>query len=146
MADVMTKEQRSRCMSRIRSKDTTPEREVRRVLTLLGYRYRLHPKNVPGRPDVVIRRLKLAIFVHGCFWHRHECKLGRATPKTNADFWAKKFAANQERDRTVLESLTQNGWRVVTLWECEIEARSIQKRLLSELKRQDKTKVRPNPL
>jgi DNA mismatch endonuclease (patch repair protein) len=132
MADVLTPAQRSLCMSRIRSKDTRPELAVRAGLQLLGIRYRLHRKNLPGNPDIVIPSQATAIFVHGCFWHRHRCRLGRATPSSNIAFWETKFAANRLRDRRSVKALRALGWRVVTVWECT--ARKPQ-RLVAALKR-----------
>lgn len=133
MADIMTAEQRSRCMSRIRSTDTTPEREVRRALTDMGYRYRLHARFLPGRPDIVISRLKLAIFVHGCFWHRHRCKLGRPVPKMNADFWRAKFTANRLRDRRSRTAIRKLGWKPVIMWECSTRNPAKLKEKLSRI-------------
>lgn len=141
----MTIEQRSRCMSRIRSTNTSPERIVRQALTLLGYRYRLHVKSLSGRPDIVIRRLKLVIFVHGCFWHRHHCKLGQATPKSNASFWAEKFKANTRRDRKARRELLNDGWRVLTIWECETSAETLLRRVQSELGAAEMEHSKSNP-
>jgi DNA mismatch endonuclease (patch repair protein) len=123
MADTLTPEQRSERMSRIRAKDTKPEMVVRRLVHSMGYRYRLHRKDLPGRPDLVFPSRKKAILIHGCFWHRHPdpaCPLTR-TPKSKLDFWGKKFAENQERDRRNLDALTRLGWRVLVLWECELK-------------------------
>jgi DNA mismatch endonuclease (patch repair protein) len=118
MADLISKERRSWNMSRIRSTDTAPERIVRSALHRLGYRFRLHRKDLPGRPDVVLPRFKLAIFVHGCFWHRHPgCRFAYA-PKSNRAFWNKKFRENMRRDREKLRALRAGGWRVVVIWEC----------------------------
>lgn len=106
-------------MGRVRSSDTQPELFVRRALYAAGLRYRLHPKDVPGRPDVVFRARQIALFVHGCFWHRHPgCKATR-TPKSRVTFWKAKFAENVARDRRVVKALTAAGWRVIVLWECE---------------------------
>lgn len=105
-------------MSRIRSKNTKPELAVRAGLRSLCIRYRLHRKDLPGRPDIVIPSRKIAIFVHGCFWHRHRCRLGRATPAINIAFWEAKFAANKLRDRRAATALRKLGWQVVEIWEC----------------------------
>ena len=119
MADVLTPEQRARCMSRIRSAHTKPELAVRAMLRELGIRYRLHAKELIGRPDLVIPSLKLALFVHGCFWHRHRCKYGRVKPASNPEFWAAKFEQNLRRDRKVRHALIKQGWRVAVIWECQ---------------------------
>lgn len=118
--DRLTPAQRSYNMSRIRSTDTAPERAVRRLLHRLGYRYRLHSKELPGRPDLAFRSKKKVIFVHGCFWHRHRCAKGRLTPKTNADYWQKKFENNRLRDRANAALLRKMGWRVLVVWECQL--------------------------
>jgi len=105
-------------MSQIRGKNTSPELTVRRVLHSLGYRYRLHVRGLPGRPDIVLHKHKALIFVHGCFWHMHNCRYGRVTPKTNAKFWQKKPTGNVERDRRQ-SRLLRNEWSVLTVWECQ---------------------------
>lgn len=120
--DTVPKEVRSRNMSRIRSKDTTPEMVVRRLVHGLGYRYRLHGRDLPGRPDLVFRSGRKAIFVHGCFWHRHRCPNGRATPKTRPEFWQAKFLGNVTRDAAARRALLRDGWRVLVVWECETRA------------------------
>ena len=117
--DVLTPAQRSFCMSRIRSEDTKPEMIVRRLVHAMGFRYRLHDASLPGKPDLVFRSRRKIIFVHGCFWHRHECALGQATPRTNAEFWAAKLTGNVERDRKVREDLEAAGWSVLVVWECQ---------------------------
>lgn len=107
-------------MSRIRSKDTKPEVGLRRALHRRGFRFRLHRKDLPGKPDIVLPKYRAAIFVHGCFWHGHEgCKVAN-TPKSNTEFWTAKFATNRERDRLASERLESLGWTVFTIWECEI--------------------------
>lgn len=116
--DIVTPEIRSRMMRGIRGKDTGPERSVRTVAHRLGLRFRLHVRELPGRPDLVFPRHKVVIFVHGCFWHRHDCGLA-AMPKTRTEFWQKKFAANVSRDTRKREGLERAGWRVVEIWECE---------------------------
>lgn len=109
-------------MSRIRGKDTAPELKVRSMLHRMGYRFRLHVANLPGKPDIVLPKYKTAIFVHGCFWHRHEgCRLAY-TPKTRTDFWARKLSENVQRDKVNSAMLQELGWNVVTIWECEIES------------------------
>lgn len=118
-SDVMSPEQRSRCMSRIRNKNTTPEIIVRRLAHRSGYRFVLHKRGLPGTPDLVFPRYKKVIFVHGCFWHRHSCKFGRPRPKQNAAFWDRKLTGNVERDRVSLRELRKLGWKVLTVWECQ---------------------------
>jgi len=133
--DTLTSEHRSRVMSRIRGKDTQPEMVVRKLIHALGYRFRLHRRDLPGSPDIVLPRLKKAIFVHGCFWHRHAgCKYAYV-PKSNVDFWMKKFDGNVRRDRTSTEALKALQWDVLTIWECETkdvqQLASILKRFLA---------------
>jgi DNA mismatch endonuclease (patch repair protein) len=118
MADVLTPEQRSRCMAAIRSKHTKPELAVRALVRQLGYRYSLHRKNLPGKPDIVISRGRKAILVHGCFWHMHTCRYGKVVPATNAEFWRGKRLGNVQRDRKKLRELRGAGWQVLTVWEC----------------------------
>ena len=120
MTDVHTREQRSRNMAAIRSKHTKPEIRVRSALHAMGFRFRLHRKDLPGRPDIVLPKFRTAIFVHGCFWHCHRCKYGSVTPATRADFWAAKRAGNVLRDRAHRAALRKLGWRVLVLWECEV--------------------------
>lgn len=119
MADVLTPAQRSRCMAAIRGKDTKPELAVRSVLYALDYRFRIHRSDLPGKPDIVLPRHSLAIFVHGCFWHMHSCRFGRVVPKTNAAFWASKRQSNVSRDRRNRLALRKLGWRTITIWECQ---------------------------
>ena len=114
-------EQRSRNMSAIKSKNTKPEIKVRKVLHSMGYRFRLHSKNLPGSPDIVLPKYKTVIFVHGCFWHRHQnCKYA-STPKTRQEFWNKKFNENINRDKINQENLSSKGWKIIIVWECEIK-------------------------
>lgn len=117
--DVHTREQRSRNMAAIRSKNTKPEMIVRRLLCDIGIRYRLHRKDLPGKPDIVIPSRKVAILVHGCFFHMHECRFGKVVPATNADFWSAKRLSNVERDKRNLRKLRELGWDVITIWECQ---------------------------
>lgn len=120
MADTLTPEQRSERMSRIRSRDTKPELVLRRGLHRLGLRYRLDARDLPGRPDLVFPRHRAAVFVHGCFWHRHPgCSIA-TTPKSNTEFWMEKFARNMSRDDRAAQSLRALGWRVFTVWECDL--------------------------
>jgi len=119
MTDVHTREQRSRNMSAIRSKNTKPEVRVRSILHCLGYRFRLHCKNLPGKPDIVLPKHRTVIFVHGCFWHLHDCKFGHVVPATRPDFWAAKRAGTVKRDQKNISLLKEQGLRVVVIWECE---------------------------
>lgn len=120
MADVLTRAQRSFNMSRIRSKNTSPEMFVRRLVHGLGFRYRLHGAKLPGRPDLVFASRRRVIFVHGCYWHMHHCRYGRVKPKTNAEFWETKRMSNVDRDRRNARALAREGWRVLVIWECAI--------------------------
>lgn len=124
MADKLTKAQRSALMGRIKRSNTNPEMAVRRLLSSLGYRYRIQLAAVPGRPDVAFTKRKKAVFIHGCFWHMHGCGLSRV-PKTRTGFWLAKFRRNQERDARLLKAAKSSGWRCLVVWECEV--RSLQK-------------------
>ena len=115
--DIMSAEARSRLMARIGGRNTKPEVTLRKALFRLGFRYRLHPRDIPGRPDMVFPRWRAVVFVHGCFWHGHDCHLFR-WPKGNAEFWQAKISGNVERDRRTLDTLVAQGWRVLTVWEC----------------------------
>ena len=106
-------------MRRVPSKDTKPEIVVRRLVHALGYRFRLYARALPGTPDIVLSRLRQAIFVHGCFWHRHRNCKKASTPSTNRDFWSAKFAANKLRDKRKMHQLRKLGWQVLVVWECE---------------------------
>jgi DNA mismatch endonuclease (patch repair protein) len=117
VTDVVSPETRSRMMAGIRGRDTGPERLVRSALHRLGFRFRLHAKNVPGRPDLLLPRYGAAVFVHGCFWHGHDCSLFRL-PGTRRRFWRAKIGRNAERDAEVALQLEQQGWRQLTIWEC----------------------------
>lgn len=125
MADIVDRATRSRMMSGIRGRDTKPELVVRKYLHAHGLRYRIAPKDLPGKPDIVLPKYRTVVFVHGCFWHRHPgCKYA-ATPSTNPDFWQRKFQTNVVRDERIRESLQQAGWRVLIIWECEIAPRRL---------------------
>jgi DNA mismatch endonuclease (patch repair protein) len=119
MADVLTKEQRYRNMANIKGKNTKPELVVRSLVHRLGYRYRLHQKGLPGKPDLVFASRRKVIFVHGCFWHMHECRYGAVKPATNASFWETKRLSNVERDKNNRIVLEQIGWQVLVIWECQ---------------------------
>lgn len=120
VTDVFTQAKRSDVMSRIRARDTRPERAVRSMLHRMGYRFRLHRVDLPGKPDLVLSRYRTAIFVHGCFWHRHKGCQFAYTPKSRKNFWLKKFESNMARDRHVKKELANLGWNVITIWECEL--------------------------
>lgn len=119
MADVLTREQRRRCMAAIGGKDTKPELLVRRLAHAMGYRYRLHRKDLPGKPDLVFPSRRMVIFVHGCFWHQHQGCSFATRPATRADFWAEKLDGNRARDKRVCRELTRLGWRSLVIWECQ---------------------------
>ncbi len=124
MTDVLTPKQRHHCMSRIRSKNTKPEILVRRFLFANGFRYRINVKNLPGTPDIVLRKYRTVIFVNGCFWHGHEnCKYF-VLPKSNVDFWENKIARNQKRDKQKHVQLRLMGWHVISLWECQLKPKT----------------------
>jgi DNA mismatch endonuclease, patch repair protein len=119
--DRLTPSQRSALMSKVRGKNTRPEELVRSLLHRMGFRFRLHRKDLPGTPDIVLPKYRTVIFVHGCFWHRHaDCKKS-SMPQTNKNFWGKKLARNVERDAEVAGELTRTGWRVLVVWECELK-------------------------
>jgi len=118
--DTVTKRRRSEIMARVRGKNTVPEMRVRRLVYSMGYRYRLHVRSLPGTPDLVFRKARKLIFVHGCFWHRHTgCVLAR-WPKSRTSFWREKLQANKARDRRNLRRLRRAGWRVLVVWECQL--------------------------
>ena len=123
MTDVYPPEKRSAVMRQVKGKDTTPEMAVRKVLTALGARYRLHRKDLPGSPDIVLPGRRLAVFVHGCFWHGHDCARGARVPKANRDYWVAKVDHNRARDVRNREALEASGWRVETVWECDLKDR-----------------------
>jgi DNA mismatch endonuclease (patch repair protein) len=128
MADVVDKATRSRMMSGIRGRDTKPELMLRRELHRRGFRFRLHVRNLPGKPDIVLPRYRAVVLVHGCFWHGHDCRYFRY-PATRPDFWRKKIASNRQSDARVVEALGADGWRVAVVWECatRVPARSFNK-------------------
>lgn len=122
MPDVLSPQQRSYCMSRIRGKNTKPEYAIRKGLFALGFRYRLHQRTLPGCPDLVLPKYRAVIFVHGCLWHGHECPVFQ-WPKTNAAFWRSKIDKNRRNDQKNLLKLESAGWRVMTVWECAVRGR-----------------------
>ncbi len=131
MTDVHSPHQRSFNMSRIRGANTKPEMLVRSLVHQMGFRFRLHRRDLPGKPDLVLPRHRKVIFVHGCFWHCHNCRFGRVTPKTNADFWREKRSGNAARDRRNLSRLRRDGWKVLVIWECW--TRDVEGRVLPRL-------------
>lgn len=116
--DTRTPDQRSRIMQAVKQKDTLPEMLLRRALHRLGYRYRVHAKDLPGRPDLVFPSRKKVVFVHGCFWHGHDCSKGRL-PKSRPEYWIPKIEANKARDERVISELKRDGWDVMVIWQCE---------------------------
>lgn len=122
MPDIHNIEKRSKNMAAVKSFNTEPEKYVRKILFSLGFRYRLNQKKLPGSPDIVLAKYKTVIFIHGCFWHRHSCERA-GTPKSNVDFWRKKFDSNVIRDRNNIQSLLISGWKVIVIWECAIKGK-----------------------
>ena len=133
MTDIVETKCRSKMMARIRGRDTAPELAVRRIAHRMGLRFRLHRKDLPGRPDLVFPKHRLAVFVHGCFWHRHEGCRHASTPKSRTTFWTEKFAANVERDARQEAALRTLGWRVLVIWQCETRDEAAVERRLAEL-------------
>lgn len=130
MMDTLTRSERSNRMRGIKSRDTRPELRLRRLVWALGHRYRKNQRTVIGKPDVAFIGRKRAIFLHGCFWHRHDCPSGRRTPKSNVGFWSKKFNDNVRRDAYVMRELKTAGWEALVVWECELAHRQkIERRL-----------------
>ncbi len=121
MTDVFTREKRSSVMRQVKGRNTTPELKVRRVLWGLGLRYRLHRRELPGAPDIVLPGRKLALFVHGCFWHGHDCARGARVPKQNRDYWTGKISKNRVRDERTRTALQALGWTPLVVWECELK-------------------------
>ena len=135
MADTLTQAQRRYCMSQVRGEDTSPEIEVRRVLHCLGYRFRLHRRDLPGRPDIVLPKYRSVIFVHGCFWHGHRSCPRSARPTSNASFWSNKLDNNIARDKRAMVRLRFLGWRVLVIWECQVRSTALGPRLTRFLKK-----------
>lgn len=123
---------RSDIMRAVKDRNTGPEMKVRRLIHAMGYRYRLHRKDLPGKPDLVFPSRKKVIFVHGCFWHGHHCKRGDRLPKTNLSYWTKKIQRNVERDKESQISLTDKGWKILILWECCLNDNEIIRRKISK--------------
>ena len=134
--DVFTPEKRSAVMRRVQGRDTTPELRVRRILREAGIGYRLGGCGLPGRPDVVMKGRKVAVFVHGCFWHGHDCPRGARKPQANADYWIAKIDRNRARDARVAAELTAGGWRVLTAWECQLRQSGFAEELVAQVRGQ----------
>ncbi|MBK8608466.1 MAG: DNA mismatch endonuclease Vsr [Chitinophagaceae bacterium] len=135
MADVHTNQQRSFNMSRIKGKDTKPEMLVRRFLYTNGFRYKLHDKNLPGKPDIVLPKYRTVIFVHGCFWHGHtNCKYF-VVPKTRTQWWTDKINGNKANDEKAVKALKKDGWKIINVWECELKPAKVEKTLNALLKK-----------
>jgi DNA mismatch endonuclease, patch repair protein len=132
VVDVLSRADRSLLMGRVRARDTRPERTVRCALHALGFRFRLHRRDLPGTPDIVLPRFSTVILVHGCFWHRHPGCQKATTPSTRTKFWAAKFQSNVARDRSVHRKLTRLGWSVITIWECQTRHQAELANLLSK--------------
>ncbi len=136
MVDIFHKKKRSDIMSRIKGKNTKPEILVRSLLHVMGYRFRLHKKNLPGKPDIVLKKYKSVVFVHGCYWHRHSCNRGQSMPKTNEKFWEKKFQGTIKRDMITKKLLQDAGWKVIVVWQCELtNQEKLCRRLKHELQK-----------
>ena len=143
MSDIYSKSKRSDIMSKISGKETKPEILVRKYLFSLGFRFRKNVKDLPGKPDILLPKYKTIIFIHGCFWHGHDCKRG-ALPETNQEFWQEKIEKNFERDIHNISELRKNGWSVIIIWQCEIknkEAKNIRLRKLIEEIKNNKTEI-----
>lgn len=136
MADKISREQRSRVMSRVRSFNTRPELLVRSLLHRMGFRFRLHRRDLPGSPDLCLPKYRAAIFVHGCFWHCHSCSHGSKRPASNQQYWSQKLQGNVRRDAAAISALRVRGWKSLVIWECELKspklADRVRKFLLAE--------------
>ena len=134
--DIFSQEKRSQVMSHVRNRDTRPEKIIRSILHKSGFRFRIQRKDLPGKPDIVLPKYKTIIFVHGCFWHQNEGCKKALPPKSNVSFWLEKFRKNKERDRKVIRTLQESGWKVIVVWQCEIPKiknnPEIIKKLISE--------------
>lgn len=134
MSDVVSPEVRSRMMAGIKGKNTRPEIQIRKLLFAAGYRFRLHRRDLPGTPDIVMPGKRIAIFVHGCFWHGHQgCKLAKI-PSTRTDFWTAKIKANILRDRMAIDQLLASGWRVLVIWECAVRKKDLTADLMTRIR------------
>lgn len=137
--DVFSPEKRSAVMRRIKGRDTGPERMVRRILREAGVGYRLGGCGLPGKPDLVMKGRRAVVFVHGCFWHGHDCARGSRQPKANADYWTAKIGRNRERDARSDQALADAGWRVITVWECDLKTPGFAGRLVAAVRDQAAT-------
>jgi DNA mismatch endonuclease (patch repair protein) len=134
--DTVSRKKRSEIMSRIRCKDTQPELLVRKILHHAGFRFRLHRKDLPGKPDIVLPKYRTVVFVHGCFWHGHNCRRA-SIPKSNVEFWQNKIDGNRQRDARNEKQLQQLGWRVFTIWQCEIQKKQIRlEQLIKQIRKE----------
>ncbi|WP_426023919.1 very short patch repair endonuclease [Brevundimonas sp. PWP3-1b1] len=134
--DVFSPEKRSAVMRRVKGKDTSPELAVRGILRAAGIGYRLGGMGLPGRPDVTMKGRRVALFVHGCFWHGHDCRRGARRPKANADYWLAKIDRNRARDAAAVQALEASGWRVVTVWECDMRRSDFAEGLIAAVRGQ----------
>ncbi len=137
--DVFSPEKRSAVMRRIKGRDTGPEMAVRRILREAGVGYRLGGCGLPGRPDLVMKGRRAVVFVHGCFWHGHDCARGSRQPKANADYWIAKIGRNRERDARNDQALAADGWRIITVWECDLKTPGFADRLVAAVRDQAAT-------
>lgn len=140
--DTFSREARSRIMSAIRSENTRPEFIVRKLLFALGYRFRLHDKRLPGRPDIVLKKFKTVIFVHGCFWHHHKNCRRANWPKSNKEYWIPKIQGNIDRDRTNMKKLRKLNWKIIILWECQLTGGKQEETLIRLIKQTEKNQSR----
>ncbi len=132
MSDIFTKQKRSEIMSKISGKETKPEIQVRKFLFANGFRYRKNDKRYPGKPDIVLPKYKTAIFIHGCFWHGHDCPAGKL-PETRKEFWENKIKGNIKRDKKNKIEMEKQGWKVITIWQCELKNKRIREKTLKDL-------------
>lgn len=130
--DTVSKKKRSEIMSKVKSKNTRPEILIRKALFAKGFRYRINVKSLPGSPDIVLKKYKAVIFLHGCFWHGHDCKYGKL-PATNTKFWKEKQERNKERDQRKIRELQTLGWKVIVIWECKIKKKADLEKVLNKL-------------
>jgi len=143
MADIFSERKRSEIMSKVKSKNTKPEEIVRKYLFSKGFRYRKNVKELPGKPDIVLPKYATVIFVNGCFWHGHDCPKG-TLPATNTEFWEQKIRSNKQRDEKNEKSLVERGWRVETIWECELKNKTIALKTLEALEQRLKNRENDN--
>jgi DNA mismatch endonuclease (patch repair protein) len=137
--DHLSPEDRSRNMAKVKQSNTAPEVLLRKMLHKAGFRFRKNVKNLPGKPDIVLPKYKTVIFVHGCFWHRHNCRRGQSIPSTRKEFWVEKFKKNVQRDRINQELLSKEGWNVIVVWQCELANRERRERRFFELIKEIRT-------